>query len=103
MYLWGIGYGTDTNGLGVQAAPRSGALNDNPVTYPFESFDDSVTIHQSQWGTRLWDFNLDGASHYGLFPDWIEDMRHVAGQDIVDDLARGAEAYLQMWERASAR
>jgi hypothetical protein len=102
-YLWGIGYGTDTNGLGKQAAPRPGALNDDPVTYPFESFDGNVTIHQSRWGTRLWDFNLDGASHYGLFADWIEDMRHVAGQDIVDDLARGAEAYLQMWERASAR
>ncbi len=102
-YLWGIGYGTDTNGLGAQAAPRPGALNDNPVTYPFGSFDGTATIHQSQWETRLWDFNLDGASHYGLFPDWIEDMRHVAGQEIIDDLARGAEAYLQMWERASAR
>jgi len=34
---------------------------------------------------------------------WIEDMKHVAGQEIVDDPARGAEAYLQMRERASAR
>jgi len=102
-YLWGIGYGADTNGLGQQAAPRPGALYDNPVTYPFVSFDGNVTIRQSQWDNRLWDFNLDGASHYGLFPDWIEDMRHVAGQEIVDDMARGAEAYLQMWERATAR
>ncbi len=102
-YQWGIGYGTDTNGLGKQAEPRPGATSDDPVTYPFVSVDGSVSIHQSQWGTRLWDFNLDGASHYGLFPDWIEDMRHVAGQDIVDDLTRGAEAYLQMWERASSR
>jgi hypothetical protein len=36
-----------------------------------------------------------------LFVDWIEDMKHVAGQEIVDDLANGAEAYLQMWERAT--
>jgi len=102
-YLFGIGFGTDTNGLGRQAAPRPGASNDNPVTYPFMSFDNGVTIHQSQWGSRSWDFNLAGASHYGLFLDWIEDLKHVAGQQIVDDLARGAEAYLQMWERASAR
>jgi microsomal dipeptidase-like Zn-dependent dipeptidase len=102
-YLWGIGFGTDTNGLGSQAAPRPGASHDNPVTYPFMSFDGGVTIHQSQWGSRSWDFNLAGASHYGLFLDWIEDMRHVAGQEIVDDLARGAEAYVQMWERTSAR
>jgi len=102
-YLWGIAYGTDTNGLGTQAAPRPGAVNNNPVTYPFKSFDGSLTIHQSQWENRLWDFNLDGASHYGLFADWVEDMQHVAGQEIVDDLGSGAEAYLQMWERASAR
>jgi len=100
QYLWGIGYGTDTNGLGSQAAPRPGAAENDPVTYPYTTFDGGTTIDQSLWGNRLWDFNSDGASQYGLFPDWIEDMSHVAGQDIVDDLARGAEAYLQMWERA---
>jgi len=102
-YLWGIGFGTDVNGLGSQPAPRPGASGDNPVTYPFMSFDGDVTIQQSQWGSRSWDFNLAGASHYGLFLDWIEDMKHVAGLEIVDDLAHGAEAYVQMWERASAR
>ena len=98
-YLWGIGFGTDTNGLGVQAEPRSDGLTNDPVTYPFESFDGSAMIEQSQWGNRLWDFNADGASNYGLFLDWIEDLRHVAGDAIVDDLANGPEAYLQMWER----
>ena len=102
-FVWGIGFGTDTNGLGKQAAPRPDAVSNNPVTYPFLSFDGSATIHHSQWGTRSWDFNLAGASHYGLFVDWIEDMKHVAGPEIVEDLARGSEAYLQMWERASAR
>jgi hypothetical protein len=100
-YVWGIGYGADTNGLGKQAAPRPGASEDDPVTYPFLSFDGGATIRQSQWGTRSWDFNLSGAAHYGLFLDWIEDLKHVAGQEIVDDLARGAEAYVQMWERAA--
>jgi hypothetical protein len=85
-----------TAGNGAQKARAT-----RPVTYPFLSFDGSATIHQSQWGTRAWDFNLAGASHYGLFVDWIEDMKHVASQEIVDDLA--SEAYLQMWERASAR
>lgn len=99
-YLWGIGYGADTNGIGSQAAPRPGAMEEDPVTYPYTTFDGGTTMYQNRWGHRLWDFNLDGASHYGLFPDWIEDMSHVAGQAIVDDLARGAEAYLQMWERA---
>jgi hypothetical protein len=30
----------------MQAAPRPGAFNDNPVTYPFESFDGNVAIYQ---------------------------------------------------------
>src|SRR5688572_14811878 len=89
-FVWGIGFGTDTNGLGKQAAPRPDAVSNNPVTYPFLSFDGSATIHHSQWGTRSWDFNLAGASHYGLFVDWIEDMKHVAGPEIVEDLARGS-------------
>lgn len=102
-FQWGIGYGTDTNGLGTQAAPRYGGVFNNPVTYPFANFDGSATVQQSRWINRVWNFNLDGAAHYGLFPDWVEDMRHVAGQLIVDDLALGAEAYLQMWERAVAQ
>jgi hypothetical protein len=100
-YLRGFGFGTDTNGLGKQPAPRPGASTEKPVTYPFASFDGAGTVHQNQWGTRLWDFNLTGGSHYGLFVDWIEDLKHMAGQEIVDDLADGAEAYLQMWERAT--
>lgn len=102
-FAWGIGYGADTNGLGVQAAPRPGGWLFNPVTYPFPNFDGNVMVNQSQWANRLWNFNFDGAAHYGLFPDWIEDMRRVAGQQIVDDLGSGAEAYLQMWERASGQ
>jgi microsomal dipeptidase-like Zn-dependent dipeptidase len=100
-YVWGIGFGADPNGLGKQAAPRPGAGENNPVTYPFLSFDGRAAVHQSRWRNRTWDFNQTGAAHYGLFVDWVEDMKHVAGQEIVDDLARGAEAYLQMWERAS--
>ena len=100
-YLRGFGFGTDTNGLGKQPAPRPGAATENPVTYPFASFDGIGTIHQSRWGARLWDFNVTGGSHYGLFVDWIEDLKHMAGQEIVDDLADGAEAYLEMWERAT--
>ena len=39
-------------------------------------------------------------AHYGLYPDWIQDLKMLAGNDIVKDMARGPEAYLQMWERA---
>ncbi|HET9499819.1 MAG TPA: hypothetical protein VFO98_06135 [Marmoricola sp.] len=96
---WGIGFGADINGLGAQGDPRPGAATDDPVTYPFTGLG-GVQVHRQHSGQRVYDINEDGVAHYGLYPDWIEDLRHLAGDAIVDDLARGPEAYLQMWERA---
>ncbi len=44
-FVWGIGFGTDTNGLGKQAAPRPDAVSNNPVTYPILSFIGSRRAH----------------------------------------------------------
>jgi len=96
-YLFGIGFGADANGLGAQGGPRSDA-RDNPVAYPFTGLG-GVVIDRQVSGQRVYDINRDGVAHYGLYPDWIEDLRVQAGDEIVDDLAKGSEAYLQMWER----
>jgi hypothetical protein len=100
-YYWGIGYGADMNGLGAQGDPR-GAGVPNPVTYPFTGIN-GVTVNKQTAGQRTWDINVDGVAQYGLYPDWIQDLTKVAGADaaaITDDMSRGPEAYLQMWERA---
>ena len=97
-YYFGFGYGADINGLGAQGSPR-GADAENPVTYPFRGLG-GVTIDRQVSGERTYDVNVDGVAHYGLYPDWIEDLRRQGGDAIVDDLSRGAEAYLQTWERA---
>ena len=81
--------------------PRSDAAQ-NPVRYPFRSFDGGSVIDRQRSGTRTYDINTDGVDHYGLYSDWIEDLRLVAGAQIVEDLANGAEAYLQMWARTEA-
>ena len=94
-FYWGIGWGADMNGFASQGGPREGGN----VSYPFRSFDGHLVDRQRS-GQRVYDINVDGVAHYGLFPDWVEDLRLIAGQDVVDDLGRGAEAYLQMWERA---
>jgi microsomal dipeptidase-like Zn-dependent dipeptidase len=100
-YLFGLGFGSDINGLHSQPRPRSDSAA-NPVKYPFRSFDGGSTIHKQKSGTRVYDINTDGVDHYGLYPDWIEDLRRVAGGQIVEDMANGAEAYLQLWERTRA-
>jgi hypothetical protein len=100
-FFFGIGFGSDINGLHAQPVPRPGAAQ-NPVRYPFRSFDGGSVIDRQRSGTRLYDINTDGVDHYGLYADWVEDLRLVAGPQIVEDLANGAEAYLQLWERAEA-
>ena len=106
-YYWGFGYGADMNGLGAQGNPR-GANVSNPVTYPFKGLG-GVTVSKQHSGQRVYDINKDGVAHYGLYPDWLQDLRMVAGatgdsgsdgSNIVKDMSRGPEAYLQMWERA---
>ncbi len=97
-YYFGFGFGADINGLGAQGDPR-GAGAPNPVTYPFTGLGE-VLVHKQRSGERVYDINRDGVAHYGLYPDWVEDLRKLAGRRIVQDMARGPEAYLQMWERA---
>lgn len=96
---WGIGFGADINGLGAQGDPRPDAATNHPVTYPFTTLG-GVEVGKQVSGQRVYDINQDGVAHYGLYPDWIQDLKMQAGQDIVTDMARGSEAYLQMWERA---
>ncbi|MCD4533346.1 hypothetical protein LRP67_04530 [Nocardioides sp. cx-169] len=100
-YYFGFGFGADINGLGAQGAPR-GATVANKVRYPFRGLG-GVSVKRQRAGERVFDINRDGVAQYGLYPDWVEDLRKVAGRQgsaIVDDMSRGAEAYLQMWERA---
>ncbi|MFT4189300.1 MAG: membrane dipeptidase [Aeromicrobium sp.] len=97
-FYYGVGYGADTNGLGPQGGPRN--PTDDPVVYPFTG-PGGVQIDQQVSGQRTYDVNTDGVAHYGLYPDWIQDLQMVAGRDINTDLLRGPEAYLLMWERAN--
>jgi hypothetical protein len=99
---FGMGYGADANGFGSQGGPRNPA-EEVDVDYPFTGIDGAVTFDQQKSGTeaegRTYDINTDGVDHYGLYPDWLEDLRKIEGDEIVNDMNRGAEAYLQMWER----
>ena len=97
--ITGYGVGTDVNGLGVQAAPRSGG---NPLTYPFTA-PNGTTVDRQVYGTRTFDLNTDGVAQYGLYADWLNDLIRQAGADgpaLQRDLLNGAEAYTAMWESA---
>jgi hypothetical protein len=87
--------GSDINGLATQPGRPS---TDRMISYPFTSRDGRVTFDKQKWGDRTFDFNADGVAQYGLYADWLA-SRTPAEQDRLFG-ERGAEAYLEMWERA---
>lgn len=94
-YKFGWGYGADLGGLSNQ--PKADGAN---IEYPFKSYDGSVTFERQKTGQRTFDYNKEGVATYGQYPDWFEALRRVGGTSLADDMSAGAEAYLQMWERA---
>ncbi|HEY1075830.1 MAG TPA: hypothetical protein VGE51_04010 [Fontimonas sp.] len=97
------GLGCDINGLHEQAAPRDDAES-NPLVYPFKSYDGRVSFERQRSGERVFDLNVDGVAHYGLYPDFIADMQRTpGGEEAMTYLFRSAEAYLQFWERAESK
>jgi hypothetical protein len=100
-YLFGLGWGSDVNGFSAQGAPRNPKPGQG-VTYPFTGLG-GVQVDKQVTGKHTWDINTEGVDHYGLYPDWVQDATILAGAqgpEFTADIERGAEAFLQMWERA---
>lgn len=58
------GFGTDTDGLATGMPTR-----------PNSSVHYSDEFPRSSLGTKWWDHNHDGVAHYGMLPDYPEDVR----------------------------
>lgn len=96
-FYFGFGYGSDMNGLAVQGAANPA----RPVQYPFKSLDGKVSFGRQVTGKRTFDYNKDGVAQYGMYADWLHNLGQIAGPQISTEMNRGAEAYLQMWERTT--
>jgi hypothetical protein len=94
-YKFGFGFGSDENGLAEQPGPSG-----KTISYPFKSYDGRVTFTQERWGSRKFNFNTDGLDNYGMYADWLHQLQLTGGRPVMHDMFQGAEAYLEMWERA---
>src|SRR5690606_38689265 len=103
------GFGFDLNGFAGARGPRFGdgvcpTPQENPVSYPFQSYAGDVEFTPPAVGNRELDFNTEGFVHIGLLPEMIEDARHGAVSDAdLEPLFRSAEGYIRMWEKAEER
>ncbi len=100
-----VGIGTDVMGVTSQTS----ADPDVTIDYPFTSHDGLVSFLPPKTGNRSFDYANGGLEHYGLLPEWVENLRQVdakrggdPGGEAMEVFMRSAEAYLQMWERAEA-
>jgi hypothetical protein len=93
----GTGLGSDINGLSSQNGPPSA---DSQIEYPFRSVDRRVIFFKESYGDRTFDFNNDGVATYGLWVDWIQELRTEGKIDRVNALFHSAEDYLRTWEAA---
>lgn len=101
-YLVGIGMGSDVQGVTSQPMGDSGFV----PQYPFMSVDGLVSFTPPRAGNRQFDFATEGVANYGLYAEWVENLRQLDAQDdapLMDIFMNSAEAYLQMWERAEAQ
>jgi hypothetical protein len=94
-YKFGFGFGSDENGLAEQPGPSG-----KTISYPFRSYDGHVTFAKEQWGNHRFNFNTMGLANYGMYADWLHQLQLTGGAPIMKDMFQGAEAYLEMWERA---
>jgi hypothetical protein len=63
-------------------------------------YGDNAPLTRHTAGRRDFDVNLDGVAHYGLLPDFVQDLRNVGlSQRDLAPLFRSAEDYIRTWER----
>ncbi|WP_133299963.1 membrane dipeptidase [Larkinella punicea] len=90
----GIAIGTDVNGM--EPLPKtSPGLNST-------SFYARFTKCKTVWngGSREWDYTQEGVAHYGLMPDFLQDISlKPGGKPIITNLFSGAEYFARMWEK----
>ncbi len=94
-YTFGFGWGSDENGLAEQPGPSGITIH-----YPFKSYGGQVTFTKERWGDRKFNLNTDGVANYGMYADWLHQLQLTGGPALMKDMFNGAEAYLEMWERA---
>jgi hypothetical protein len=97
-YAIGSPLGTDIAGLFAQPAPSPDATQ--VMSYPFKSLDGNVTFDKQRTGQRVFDYRTEGIAHYGLYADWLQDLKLHSSPQLISDVMGSAEAYLEMWERA---
>jgi microsomal dipeptidase-like Zn-dependent dipeptidase len=86
----------------AQVPGQYGQKQTHPVRYRSTSAGAPAdALEPYRMGDRVFDYNTDGLAHYGLLPDFLQDLRNVElPAAAFDALFSSAEHYTQTWEKA---
>ena len=114
----GVGLGTDINGLAYLPSPRFGdhaaqalvgdACREGERKKQIKLQDTRVDYHgslkQSRVGEHAFDINTDGVAHYGMLPDFLQDLQNIGlTEQHLAALCSSAEYFVYMWEKCEQR
>lgn len=63
-------------------------------------FGNNVPLKRCETATKQWDINFEGVAHYGMLPDFLQDLSNVGlnAQDM-SPIFQSAEDFARMWTR----
>ncbi len=107
-----VGLGTDINGLVSGPGPRFGSMatykgnrcraQGNRVNYvgkPRQG--DNKALVGEKTGNKVWDINTDGVAHYGMLPDFFQDLKNVGlTPEDFGPMFSSAEHFAMTWEKS---
>lgn len=103
-------FGTDTDGMALSSKQNPGSH----VSYPFQDaqLPASVSLGVSTEGNQKWNYNSTGVAHYGMLPDFLEDVDSIngaavngaevngsvmTGAQVVANMNLGAQYFYETW------
>jgi microsomal dipeptidase-like Zn-dependent dipeptidase len=64
----------------------------------------SGAFPRSRDGTKTWDYNVDGVAHYGMLPDFLQDVKSLpGGATMVASFMTGADYFYRTWKTAETK
>src|SRR5262249_50772688 len=63
-------------------------------------FGDNIPLKRCTTDYKQWDINFEGVAHYGLVPDFLQDLVNIGmDPDDLSPLFKSAEHFAQMWTK----
>jgi len=87
------GFGTDFDGMEFGMPPRLGSA----VQYGTQAF----PLQMSSDGNKSWDYNKVGVAHYGMLPDFLQDVLSLqGGAALISNMNNGGQYFYDTWYMA---